>query len=142
MQHRPVAPARERARGVEARVHPHQHVIAHTHVAEDPAILKGARQAKFGDDLRAAPVNPHAADSDCAAVGAQDAADQVERGRLPRAVRPDDADGLTWQHLERKAIYGPHAAETLDQVVYGQQRFSGRLHGCHSSVLSRECVSA
>src|SRR5437879_2633884 len=48
--------------------------------------------------------------------------DQVEAGRLPGAVGPDQADDLALLDPERKIVHGPEAAEVLRQAFGLEER--------------------
>jgi hypothetical protein len=66
-----------------------------------------------------------AGEGDVAGVGPVQARDDVEGGRLPRAVRPDQADDLARFGSEGNAVECDDAAETLGDVVdleQGQSR--------------------
>ena len=70
-----------------------------------------------------------AADAAVAARRLVDAREQLERRRLPRAVRPDDAERLAGPHLEREIAHGPEVARLQLGRVVGARPVSRRERG-------------
>ena len=80
--------------GVRVAVLGRHDVLHHAHVQEEPQRLERARDAALADLVRLEADEAFPLEQDVAAVRPVDAGDQVEERRLPRAVRPDDADDL------------------------------------------------
>src|SRR5207249_3458283 len=93
-----------------------QHVVADGHSSEEAELLERARDTAAGDLVRPEPRDRAAVQPDVARVRPGEAGDDVEEGRLPRAVRPDDADDLPRRHREADVGVGHDAAEALRDV--------------------------
>src|SRR5207237_9842331 len=86
-------------------------------------------RARGGDADRRAAVTgaadelpPAAVEADPAGRRRVGARDQVEEGRLPRAVGADEADDLALIDPERQILHGPEAAEVLRQAFGLEER--------------------
>jgi hypothetical protein len=70
-----------------------------------------------------------AVERDLALVGAVEPRDQVEQRRLAGAVGPDQADDLSFGHVQRDVVDRHDAAERLRHVLDREQRHGGGLYG-------------
>src|SRR5262245_20688188 len=104
-------------RAPEARVHPgvhaHQHVLHRRHVPEEPDVLERPAHAEGGDLVGAQPGEGVAAEPDRALLGNVETGEDVEEGRLARAVGPDDGGDPSLRELEVHAVQGDQPAEPL-----------------------------
>src|SRR5439155_21579931 len=73
-------------------------------------------------------------------VGPVETSDHVEGGRLPGAVRADQADDLTLLDVERDVVEGDDAAEPTDDVPHLEQRHRSTLSSRGGGVETREIV--
>jgi hypothetical protein len=106
-----------------------EQVLQHGGVLEQLDVLERARDAELGDAVRRQPRQVVAVEPDAAAARRIDQADQVEDGRLARAIRADDGEHLARLQCERHAVDRPHAAEADAEVLdlkEGPPR--GRMH--------------
>ena len=92
-------------------VHPDQDVVDHRQVLKEPDVLEGARHARPVDLDGAHPLGVPAVDEDLAAGGLVDLGQQVEDGRLARAVRADEAADLGAADGEVEVVDGGQPAE-------------------------------
>jgi hypothetical protein len=96
---------------------PDQDVLEHGHRPEELDVLERARDALTDDRVRCRaedrlPVELHAP-----RVRLVEPRDDVERGRLAGAVRPDEARDLAFLDVERHAVEGDDAAEAERDVL-------------------------
>ena len=97
-------------------------VLLDRHVQEQTERLERAGDTAARDPVRVEPDDRLPLEDDLAAVRRVDAGDQVEERRLAGAVRPDDADDLTFVHDEVEAVDAGQAAERLGQARHLEQR--------------------
>ena len=112
-----------RVRRAERR--PDEHVLEHREPLERPRDLRGAPDPATTPGMGGLPGDVGAVEADRAPVGSQVAGDEVEQRRLARAVRPDDAEGLTLGNVEREVLDDADAAEALgdaDDFEQGRHR--------------------
>ena len=86
------------------------------HVGEQPGVLEAATEPARGAPRGPSVRDVAAAEHDPAAVGGDEAADQVEQRGLAGAVRTDDADDLALGDGERHVVDGADAAERARQA--------------------------
>src|SRR5262245_58939718 len=111
-------------------VPPQEEVVEHGGVLEKLDVLEGARDAARGDLVSGQARDVLVAEDEAAVARIVDAADQVEDGRLARAVGADDGEDLLGLHLEAHAVEGAHAAEVHPQALRleeGHRRRSERM---------------
>ena len=106
---------------VERRQSRKQDVLQHRHVAEHLRGLKGPGDTPRGDLVRAQAVDPLAAQLDLSGIGAIQAREQVDGGRLARAVGTDEAADLSRTDRERKPVHRDQAAEPLGEPARLEQ---------------------
>jgi hypothetical protein len=75
------------------------------------AVLEGARESRTAAPARAPASDVASLQLDSATRGAVEAAEDVHKGRLACAVRPDQADDLPALKLERDVAEGVYALE-------------------------------
>ncbi len=80
----------------------------------------------FGIEVVDQPV----ADVDVAAGDLDQAGDDVERGRLAAAGRPDQGDELAVLDRERDVVDGDHVAVALDQILQTDLSHAQSLRQC------------
>ncbi len=85
-------------------------VLLDGQLGEDAPALGDERDAAARDRLRLPSSDRRAAEPDVAGAHADEADDRVQRRRLPRAVRADQADDLALADLEREVANGRHRA--------------------------------
>jgi hypothetical protein len=99
-------------------------------VVENRAPGKGRFLLEHHADGRVRSGNALAADGDGALIGAEQAADDVEHGRLPAAGRADQGQEFSRSDGERDVVDGENGAfrsdEPFDEVVDDEERGSGR----------------
>src|SRR5437667_11154151 len=105
-------------------VHADQHVFQNRHVIEEALVLERAGDAERRDAVggEADELQPTVVEPDPAVRRLVEARDQVEAGRLPRAVGPDEADDLALLDLERQIVHGPEPTEVLRQAFGLEKR--------------------
>src|SRR5439155_22370528 len=86
-------------------------VLAHGHRAEELDVLERPRDPERDDAMRRSAQERLAVEDDVALVRAVEARDDVERGRLPRPVRPDQPDDLPRADVEGDAVQRDDPAE-------------------------------
>src|SRR4029450_10931717 len=84
--------------------------------------LEGARDPAPDDCVRRSSEQALAVERDLPRVGLGEPRDHVERGRLPRAVRPDQARDLALLDRERDVVERDDAAEPPRYVLELEQR--------------------
>ena len=91
---------------------------------EEPLVLERAGDAEGRDDMGGEPDQfpPTVVESDPAVRRPVNAGDQVEDGRLPRTIRPDEPDDLALLDAEGEIVDGPEAAEVLRQAFGFEKR--------------------
>ena len=90
---------------------PDQHVLHQRHVGEEPQILEGAGDAALDDHVGRETGHILAGEPHLAAIGLDEAGDQVEEGGLAGAVRPDNADDRARHDVEVDPSHRLNAAE-------------------------------
>ena len=95
----------------EHRFGAEHHVLVHGQPGAQPDALEGARDPEPGQVVRMVPAQDGVAVADGARARMDEAADDVEQGRLARAVGPDDADDLTAADRHRHLDEGQEATE-------------------------------
>jgi len=83
--------------------------------------LEGAGDPKPGMPVGRAPGDVLAAQADPAAVGFQEAADDIEEGRLAGSIGADQAEPLSFEDVERNPGQGLQAAEGNRHPLHLQQ---------------------
>ena len=109
-------PVGERQRGeVLARLvlHRHHHVLQAGEPVEQPHVLERAHQTLARDLRRVEPDELLAVQLHRAGVGGDGAGEEVEHGRLPGAVRPDEGGDRAPPELDVQVVGGDDAAEAL-----------------------------
>src|SRR5204863_2146801 len=101
-----------------------QHVFQDRHLIEEPLVLERAGDAERRDAVgsEADELPPAVVEPDPAGRRRAEARDQVEEGRLPRAVGADEADDVALIDPERQILHGPEAAEVLRQAFGLEER--------------------
>src|SRR5207253_9377743 len=84
--------------------------------------LMGARQAMPSDLVGCEAGDAFPLEDNLARVGRIDAIDEIEHGRLARAVRPDEAENLTLLDREGEIAHRFEATEALGQMRDFEQR--------------------
>ncbi len=113
------------AAGRDARVRADEDVVEDAHVRAELQVLEGARDAEPDDAVRRLAQQVLALVADGAAARLVEPRDDVERRRLPGAVRADQAGDLVLLHRQRKLVEGEDAAEASADVVDLEQRHGG-----------------
>ena len=89
-------------------------VLARVELAVEVVLLRDDAQARA--DLGAVLVGVEAQDREVALRARRDGADHLHRGRLARAVRAEQAEGLAGRDLEREPVDGQEVGLALDLV--------------------------
>ena len=97
-------------------------IVQHRLAVEQLRVLERPSDTQLGDPMRGPAGHVFAGEAHAAGIGVVEAADDVEDGRLAGAVRPDDAEHLAFDDIERHVAHGLHAAETQRQVARLEQR--------------------
>src|SRR5439155_9083877 len=108
-----------------------QQVLQHGRVLEELDVLKRARDPAPRDLVRRHAGDVLVAEDQAAARRVVDPRDEIEDGRLARAVRTDDREDLPLFDGEGDAVDGANAAEVDDESVRGeegQRRRSERMY--------------
>jgi hypothetical protein len=100
----------------------HEHVLEDRHVLERPRHLVRASDAQPAPDGRVQTRDRRPVEHHLAAVLPEVPGDQAEEAGLPRAVRTDDADGVTGAHRHGQVVGDDDAPEPLGEVVELEQR--------------------
>jgi hypothetical protein len=95
-----------------------QHVLPHTHAAEQRQVLKGAADAQFGYTVTGQTLQRLPVKHDGAALEVVQAGQAVEQGGLAGPVGADQADDLTRVDLEGNAVQGDDTAEAHADIPY------------------------
>src|SRR5205085_1016492 len=98
-------------------------------------VLEGAADAALGHDVRRAACEVLAVEDDAAVSRLVDAGDHVEEGRLPGAVRADQAEDRTARDDEVDVVDRHEPAELLPQRLDDEQRLVHDVPGAWSSVV-------
>ena len=117
---RPALPQRGEEVAAVLEMAPHQDVVAHPHLEEEGGVLEGAHQP-----LRRHPVHGESGQVPCPVDdtprgGGEEAADDVERGGLARAVRADEPADLAPVDGKIQAVDGNETAEALHQPLHAE----------------------
>ena len=97
-------------------------VLEYGELRKDVGSLKRASDAHAADAVRRRAGDVAAVEQHLAAIGAQMAGDQVEKGRLAGAVRPDHCGDLAGRDGEADPADGGEAGERLAQVAHLKHR--------------------
>src|SRR5512135_657445 len=108
-------------------------VLEDRHLREEPDVLECPHHAPVGDLAGRQAVDLRPPENDLAGIGGKESGDQVEDGRLPCAVRPDQRLDRSRGDVEGKVVDGQEAAEPLADPPDRKQR-----HGVSSSTGFRE----
>src|SRR5271165_2300023 len=78
-------------------------------------------------------MGPHSGDPateelDLSCARADLAGDDIDQGRLPRAVRPDQPDDLAATHRQSDTVECPHSAEAVNQPRDLEEHIRGAAH--------------
>src|SRR5205085_11100382 len=103
-----------------------EQVLEHGRVLEQLDVLERARDSAPRDLVRRHARDVLVAEDEPPAVRIVDPRDQVEDGRLARAVRPDDREDLPLLDGEGDAVDGADAAEVDDEPVRRKERHRSR----------------
>src|SRR2546421_7101487 len=109
----------------ETAVQARHHVLEDGHAAEELCRLKRAAEAAGSDRAGLEADERHAVETDLAAVGRVDAADDVQQRGLARAVGADDAKDLSFVQSQVDAVERDDAAEGDGDVPYHQAAHAG-----------------
>jgi hypothetical protein len=101
------------------------HVVAHRQVGEQRHVLEGAADADFGNAVRRALEDALALHQNIARARLIEPAETIEQRGLAGAIRPDQAEDLSLDHVERHAVQRDNAAEHDADVVNREQRRNG-----------------
>src|SRR3546814_3011384 len=97
------------------------YVLQHGHLVEHPRNLEGPSDPHRRDAVDRPVRDAAAAEGDGPAAGRVDPVDDVEKGGLAGAVRPDDALNLAFLDVEIDSVEHGKAAENLLQPPYLEQ---------------------
>src|SRR5581483_2298062 len=86
-------------------------VLQHREVGEEPNGLEGAGEAPARETMRAPARDVVPVEDDRSGGRPLETGERVDEGRLPRAVRPDQAEDLALSQHEIDPVHGPDAAE-------------------------------
>ena len=101
--------AHERA-GAEPAMPPDQQIFHHGQMREQLRVLKGPPDAEFHHLPQRPPADRFAVERNLAALGAINAVDAIEHGRITRlkaATSATSSDGAAWNETERNASMPP-----------------------------------
>ena len=120
---------RTRARGGE--IGPMQHradddIVFDRQGRKRPHQLEGAAYAASADFIGPEPVDALTGEGDRTLVGREHAGNDVEQGRLARAVRTDDREDRALRHSKACIVDGKQAAKALADPINGQERVHDR----------------
>jgi hypothetical protein len=93
----------------------HLDVLAHGQGEERLRHLEGAVDAEMDEAVRREPAHALPGEADLAAIRRVKAGDDVDAGRLARAVGADEAQDLARLQVEAQAVQGAERAEALDE---------------------------
>src|SRR6516164_8428242 len=102
-----------------------EYVLHYRHIGEKTQILECARDAALDDQMWREAGHVLACEFHSPSIGKREPGDQIEEGRLPRAVRPDDADDRARLDVEVDASDRLDAAEGLLQASDLEERLVG-----------------
>src|SRR5262249_17453456 len=97
-------------------------VIAHAHPRERLHDLVGARQAPPREAVRGLAGDALAAEDHASGAGRVNAVDEVEHGRLARAVRADETEDLAFADGKRERVDRLQAAKAHAEVAHVEER--------------------
>src|SRR2546423_11866806 len=86
---------------------PQDKVFKHRHVAKLVRNLPGLREAKVNDFVGREAIDSRVVEPYATVVGAVQPSDDVEEGRLPRPVRPDESRHRLRRDGQRTSVDGP-----------------------------------
>ena len=123
------AQQRARHRGAMPRIGADDHILQRGHLAPQPDVLEGARDAQPGDLVTLAPADRFPVEHHGAGRRAVNTGDGVETGGLPGAVGADQSQNLTAANREAHRVQGGQAAEFHGEIGGLQQGLPfGRTH--------------
>ena len=127
---RPLAPPRDakaRARGCDLR---HAQVLEHAQRLDEPELLVDECKTELAE-LSRREWQPHrlAVDFELAVLRLVEAGEDLDQGRLPRTVLPEQAVDLPGENAQVDAAQRSGPAEALRQVAESQARLPGVAHG-------------
>ena len=99
------------------RVRADEHVVEDGHRRKELNVLERARDAPAHDPVRGRAEEALAVEDDLAGIGPVEPGDDVESGRLPRAVGADQPGDLTLLDVERQLGERDDAAEAARDVL-------------------------
>ena len=94
-----------------------QHVLQAGQLLKQRGELKRAHQPALDDLMRPESADVFAVEPDGAGGGSDEAGQQVEAGRLARAIRTDQADDLALRNAEIDTVDGGESAEVPGETV-------------------------
>ena len=109
------------------RVQADQHVVENGRVVDQRQVLEGAADAEGWQLVGAGGQQIPALIRQATAVGCDDAANDIEQGRLARAIRTDQAVDMSLAHRQVDTVQRIHAAEAHRDALYVQKRMA---HAC------------
>jgi hypothetical protein len=101
------------------------HIIENTHAVEKADVLERPRQPAPRQLMRLGPQAGNAGEPDFAFRGLINAGDEIEHGRLARAVRADQPDQIVRPNGQVQGGHGRQSAETDGALPHFQQRCVG-----------------
>jgi hypothetical protein len=104
---------------------PGHHVIERRHECEEPDVLKRTRDAARGDPVRPQPRKRRTFELDPSRRRRVDARNQVEDGRLSRAVGADQRDDTAGVDIEGEIVDGDESAEGAPDAIEPEERAHG-----------------
>ena len=92
-------------------------VVGHRQVGEDAAPFRHMRHAQGRDHVRLDACDVPPVVSDCAAPRLQQTGNRAQSSRLPRAIRPDECDDLSFLHEEIDSMQRGNGAVSDHQIA-------------------------
>ena len=92
-------------------------MVEHVHLVKDARILEGAADPAPRNDVGSEAGDRLSLEANLSGAEWQNAGDEIEQGRLPRAIRADQAGHRPLLHREACAIDGDEAAEAPRHIV-------------------------
>ncbi len=102
-------------------------IFPHCQLGKDLGDLKGTRNPTPDAPRRQQIRDVLFVEQDTAGGRGQESADQIEEGRLPRAIGPDDRPQLAVLHGHRHAAHGDQTAEVTRDVIDLEQAHGAAL---------------
>src|SRR5436309_10511665 len=98
----------------------HEDVLPDGQAGEWLGDLVGLRDGRSDDAVRGKGVEPLSVEEDASGRRPHRAGEDVQEGRLPRAVRPDQAQDSPLVERQRHVVERGHPAEPLDDALCGE----------------------